>query len=192
MKKGFTLVELLIVIGILAILTSATILVLNPVRFFQEARDAQRFADLDSLRTVLIYTTTDQNASLESANGGSAFTCAANYGASVAGATKYITGARALAHAASTTVDGSGWVAVDFGTTPPIAKLPVDPTNTPTFNYQYACDNLNKKFELDAKLESAKYGGCQAGKLDLKDGGSANDPAGGAACAYEVGTDLTL
>lgn len=47
--KGFTLIELLIVVGILGILMAITIVALNPVKHFQDARNAQRQADVTSI-----------------------------------------------------------------------------------------------------------------------------------------------
>jgi len=53
MKKGFTLLELLIVIAILAVLSSAIVLVLNPAQLLAQARDSQRLSDLSSLHSAI-------------------------------------------------------------------------------------------------------------------------------------------
>lgn len=47
--KGFTLVELLIVIAIIAILASVVFVALDPLTRFREARDSRRWADISSL-----------------------------------------------------------------------------------------------------------------------------------------------
>ncbi|PIR05131.1 MAG: hypothetical protein COV57_00605, partial [Candidatus Liptonbacteria bacterium CG11_big_fil_rev_8_21_14_0_20_35_14] len=52
-KKGFTLMELLIVIGILAILATAATLVLNPAELLRQSRDSTRIADLSTLNNAL-------------------------------------------------------------------------------------------------------------------------------------------
>lgn len=46
---GFTLPELLIVIGILGILASLVLVFVNPAEQFGKAKDAQRVADLDAI-----------------------------------------------------------------------------------------------------------------------------------------------
>jgi len=46
---GFTLVELLIVIGILAVLMAITIIAINPVQQLQNSRNAQRQSDVASI-----------------------------------------------------------------------------------------------------------------------------------------------
>jgi len=55
MKGVSTLLELLIVIGILAILSTTMVLVLNPAELLKRARDSQRFSDLDAIRGALSY-----------------------------------------------------------------------------------------------------------------------------------------
>jgi prepilin-type N-terminal cleavage/methylation domain-containing protein len=45
-EQGFTLVELLVVIGIIGILMAITIVAINPIQQFQNARNAQRQADV--------------------------------------------------------------------------------------------------------------------------------------------------
>ncbi|MFA7201381.1 MAG: type II secretion system protein, partial [Candidatus Paceibacterota bacterium] len=43
--RSFTLIELLIVIGILAILTAAVVIVLNPTELLKQGRDSTRMTD---------------------------------------------------------------------------------------------------------------------------------------------------
>ena len=52
-ESGFTLLELLIVIAIIAILSIALVFMLNPAETLKKARDAQRISDLKSVKTAL-------------------------------------------------------------------------------------------------------------------------------------------
>ena len=51
--RSFTLIELLIVIGILAVLATVAVLILNPQELVKQARDTQRMADLATLNKAL-------------------------------------------------------------------------------------------------------------------------------------------
>jgi len=48
-KKGFTLIEILIVLGIVAILSAAVIIAINPARQFATARNTQRWANINAV-----------------------------------------------------------------------------------------------------------------------------------------------
>jgi prepilin-type N-terminal cleavage/methylation domain-containing protein len=66
-KGGFTLLELLIVIAILAILSVALVIVLNPAETLKKARDAQRISDLSTMKTAIgLYTTSTSSPTLGS------------------------------------------------------------------------------------------------------------------------------
>src|SRR3989344_5165654 len=52
-SKGFTLLELVIVIGILAVLGAVSVLVLNPAQLFAQARDTTRIEDMSVIRNAL-------------------------------------------------------------------------------------------------------------------------------------------
>lgn len=51
--KGFTLIELIVVIAVLSILMFGIILVINPLGQFQKARDAQRKSDLRQVQHII-------------------------------------------------------------------------------------------------------------------------------------------
>lgn len=52
-RKGFTLLELLIVVSIIAILSIALVFMLNPTETLKKSRDAQRISDLNTVKTAL-------------------------------------------------------------------------------------------------------------------------------------------
>jgi len=67
-NKGFTLIEILIVIGIMAILATAIILAINPPRQFAQARNTQRWSNVNNILDA-IYQNAIENRGV--------FTCAA-------------------------------------------------------------------------------------------------------------------
>ncbi len=48
-ESGFTLIEILVVIGIIAILAAIVIIAINPARQFRQARDAQRISNVNAI-----------------------------------------------------------------------------------------------------------------------------------------------
>lgn len=151
-KSGFTLLELLIVIAIIAILSVALVIVLNPAETLRKSRDAQRISDLSTIKTALgLYLTSVATPTLGAA--GSNATCkptpATAWGA--AGtykiwyslpSTSAITDVTldgstvatpAAQSATPSSTDGTGWIPVNFSTLSggsPISNLPLDPINT--------------------------------------------------------------
>jgi prepilin-type N-terminal cleavage/methylation domain-containing protein len=63
-KKGFTLLELLIVMGILGVLASVLVVAINPTRQFAKARDVQRESDLQAIVSVIFQYASEHSGSL--------------------------------------------------------------------------------------------------------------------------------
>jgi len=135
--RSFTLVELLIVIAILAILSSAVVLVLNPAELIAQARDTIRVNDLNSMnKAITLWTLDNSTASQGSAqtiylslpdtnSGCSAYTAVLP---SLASGWSY----RCVTQANLYKVNGTGWMPINLTQTKggsTIAALPVDPVN---------------------------------------------------------------
>ena len=52
-ESGFTLIEILVVIGIIAILAAIVIIAINPARQFRQARDAQRISNVNAILNAI-------------------------------------------------------------------------------------------------------------------------------------------
>ncbi len=220
-KKGFTLLELLIVITILAILTLVVVLFINPVEILKKSRDVQRMSDMDITRSAINLYLQDSTSNTL----GGATACTANtnptsavevgsvitgvktslsYGASGAGYLTFTTGsATYYATSSPDLADGYGWIkGINFNSVTsgaPISKLPVDPINT---------GNTGSVGGGTVGINSLYYRyGCRQGnntfELDATLESSAYGPTstsdnkaskdgGNAVMRYEVGTDLTI
>ncbi|MFH1048776.1 MAG: type II secretion system protein, partial [Patescibacteria group bacterium] len=180
--KGFTLLELLIVIAILAILSVTLVLVLNPAESLRKSRDTQRMSDLATLKTALgLYITTIGSPDLTTS-------VPDNDLCYIGGTFKNIYYSQTLTDisvadlsgtpgipfgSVVATTDGLGWLPVNLSAIvggSPISNLPIDPSNTfanglstaalitnDALVYRYACNASNITFELNAKLESVAF-----------------------------------
>ena len=149
-KKGFTLLELLIVIAIIAILSTILIVAINPAETLRKTRDSQRISDLSSLKTAIgVYVTSTASPVLDGGtntlckNGSGADTIwfsvpdgtpdgelitdvTGTFGSMVAKATQSDT------NTAASSIAGTGWIKVNLGGITggsPISNMPLDPTN---------------------------------------------------------------
>ena len=178
-RKGFTLLELLIVIGILAILATVVALVLNPAELLRQARDSQRLSDLRTINSAIgLWVASASSTTMTSANN-----C-------TSGTTGYGPTATTCVANATTTIAGSGWININFTNIPggsPLSRLPLDPSNNTTNYYQFKNNTTDLTYELNANMESDKYksGGAANVELDTKDGG--DNPN-----VYEIGTEPGL
>ena len=164
MNKSFTLVELLIVIGILAIITAAIIIVLNPAELLKQARDSKRLQDITSIDQSLqvaqaIYpdvdlgtastvyvsvadtTSTCANLGLPSLPSGWTYNC--------------VTSSNLI------NTDGTGWIPVNFQDANLVGAiqlqaLPIDPTNTTSTGLYYTYV-MGGSWEVTALTEADKH-----------------------------------
>ncbi len=178
-QKGFTLVELLIVIAILVVLAVGVVLVLNPAELLRQSRDSTRLSDLAAIQSALALWTQDVTTYVPADWVYTTTTC--TYG------TTFPAGLPASCGTNNTyKVDGTGWISVNFGKISigsPLSHLPKDPVNgtcgTDTCLYAYKSTAVGT-YEINTNLESIKYSPQEG-----NDGGSTD-------LWYEIGTNLSL
>src|SRR3989344_6127875 len=187
-KSGFTLIELVLVVGVVGILATVTVLLINPVEFLKQGRDARRIAELrtvnDALGVVQFYkpsalgipddiiyvsipsaTAPDCDPSLPPPPFPWSYEC--------------------KTQADYRKVDGSGWIPVDFNsvsTVPPLGVLPVDSINVAEDGLYYTY--VKGSWELNAMMESIAYNDGGEKNVVGNDGGDTN-------LLFEIGTELT-
>ncbi len=167
-RSAFTLIELLIVVGILAILSIVVLLVIKPPELLRQSRDANRVSDMATLTSALNLYATESLGSL--GNASTTYVSVPDPAAtSTAGDQCQGLGLPALASgetyqcAASSTyrlTNGQGWIPLNFNSLSggtPFSELPVDPTNTTSSGFYYVYLTNGTQFEVAGVPESQKY-----------------------------------
>ena len=171
-RKGFTLVELLVVTTIIAILAIVVIYTLNPGQLFGQAQDASRASGLSSLdKSISLYYSNAINDPKDLSLGSSSVvyisipdpTATTTAGTNCSGLGLNLLGITYHCAASSTylKVDGTGWIPINFSSYPagsPLSALPVDPVNTVANHqyYEYVTDGTNQ-YEIVATAQTSKY-----------------------------------
>lgn len=70
LSRGFTLIEILLVIGLIAILAAVVIIAINPARQFAQARNTQRFSDVNAILNAVHQNMIDNKGSWDGTNCG--------------------------------------------------------------------------------------------------------------------------
>jgi prepilin-type N-terminal cleavage/methylation domain-containing protein len=197
MKKGFTLIEIMVVVAVVGILAVVTVLAINPVELLRQGRDGARVSDMSTLNkaislyysdamnspstmfmgtsSVMYVSIPDQQATSSAGNQCTGL----NLPSPPSGYTYHCASSSTYNH-----IDGTGWIPINFNSYSAgavISKLPADPINATSsaLYYTYASDGIGG-YKLTAKLESQKYASLATGDGGIDSG------------KYEKGTNLTL
>jgi|GEM_PF-515071 len=159
-QKAFTLIELLIVIGILAILATVVLLVINPAQLIKQTRDANRLTELNQI---------DKALALFESFGGTNMGLPNNVYVSIPCdqadfinlpvlSPGYVYACSSSANFRKT--NGSGWLPVDLTSIQSQAgnlfsALPIDPINIVAGGLYYTY--IKGSWALSAAMESERY-----------------------------------
>jgi len=141
-RKGFTLIEILIVIAILVIMATVVVVALNPTKRFQDARNSRRQADIQSILTAIHQSIVDNNGTMP------------------AGITTSEQQLGSCATGGATPCTGAGAACLNMSTTLAtyLKTIPIDPNGTAaSTQYSVVMDANN--------LVTVKACGAEAGKI---------------------------
>lgn len=165
-QKGFTLIEVLVVIGILGVLATVALVAINPAEAQKKARDTQRLKDVATLNTILESYLNDnpgQVLTKKSSGTGTNKACAA-----------------------------TGWLGINL--CPYVTVVPTDPASrTASFTNSTGVTTGTDALEYFLNVSAAGYKICvymesasnKARVDNLNDGGVDNN-------RFEIGSDMTI
>lgn len=171
-KKGFSFIEILLVLITIVFLIGLTSQFIKPSSLAQRSRDVQRIADIKKLDlTIKNYILATTSPFLGPNNKGIDESSSTIFlslplekisleNQTIASGSK-IYYLKQVSSTVSYKIDGSGWLPIDFSLMPiiPIFSLPVDPLNEweGKFFYVYAFKRSSTTYELNTKLENSYY-----------------------------------
>ncbi|MCL5407420.1 MAG: hypothetical protein M1429_02910 [Patescibacteria group bacterium] len=164
-KGGFSFVQILIILTLVALLIAGVIFIIKPSKVLEKSRDSQRFSDMKNLSTAINQYLADSH----------------DFKGLVGPYSSIDTGFKD--DSVRQKIDGTGWVPINFkliSTGAPFDTLPLDPLNSAIYNYRLGVSVSSKTYEIDCVFESPENISRHS-----TDGG--NNPN-----AYELGTDLTI
>ena len=115
-ERGFTLIEILVVIGIMAILATIVIIAINPARQFAQARNTQRLSNLNTILNAIGQNMADNKG---------IFTCG--------GGPMYFTGSTTIGTPATSSISDLTCLTPTYIS----AGIPMDPANGTAANTRY-------------------------------------------------------
>jgi prepilin-type N-terminal cleavage/methylation domain-containing protein len=193
MKKGFTLIELMIAIGIFLGILGIVFTFFNPIEFSKRQRDIKRINDLNSLASA-IETCIAVNPNCNLGENDNFIYISVPYGkedipSTTTDATGKIWFINTVTSSDLYNINGTGWLPVDLSTLrySPLSSLPVDPINSfsQKYFYSYVFKKDTKEFEINANLEYSAFRKDGRSDKTSKDGGSDLE-------IYEVGNNKCL
>lgn len=200
-RYGFTIIEVLITLGIIVIIATLITQVFKPTVYFQKTRDIKRITDLKgieiAIKTYLLANETPVLGPTNTAYDEATPTVfiSVPFDKEDKRSLTFVWQSKTfkLYQVSSTEMyknNSQGWLPINFSVLiyPPLSALPVDPINSYNnhrFFYSYVFKRSSSTFELNAKLESSFYNYQGSDDKTGTDNGDNNN-------IYELGTEKTL
>ncbi len=205
-KRGFTFIEILVVIAVLAVLAAIVMLIINPAEYLRRARDAQRLGDAARItQAMALYTYGTASRPINQDPDGPKFpligsppitdSCindpiphrlfvsVPNDNGETAPSAPTDWQYTQVSSTKLRAVDGNGWLPVNFTEAPsgqtPFSVLPVDPVNTfaSGYYYSYGCGSWNINMNFESQKYRDEVSSVDQGRFDN---------------VYEIGSDLAV
>jgi hypothetical protein len=197
MKKGLTLVELVIILGLIPIIIGMVVSIIKVQNYVENVRDLRRIQDLNALNNALNFYF--RNAALPDPDGPNLDRRGMDESSSTVfvsvpievdvfsnSSTYYVYQTNKNDYQR---IDGYGWIPINFQEVnyPVLSNIPIDPINTKNSGlyYLYSFRRVPLGYEVSAALESSKFKKGGVNDLVSRDGG--NDDS-----RLEMGTDLKI
>ncbi|HEY4496951.1 MAG TPA: type II secretion system protein, partial [Candidatus Paceibacterota bacterium] len=188
-KSGFTLVEVMIVLGVITISGAVVTLILNPAEIIRASRDSARLTDIKTLNQAIDLYSHSQNPYFGEDNiiytslPASPNTDCSDWNLPPITGWSY----KCATEDNLRRVDGNGWIPINFTESSfggsPLSVLPIDPVNASDGGLYYTY--VKGSWELTAKMESNKFSSGGSHDTETSDGGN-NDSR------YQLGSRLEI